>query len=106
MDRVLNIVAPGAIVVEWNIAQPDGIQGGAGMWDSHIRLGGGKAFYPLPPCADASPARGTELELAQCPSSGAGGYDDCFAAFLALHITQNATAYLEVKPHTAACKKF
>ncbi|KAF9242334.1 glycoside hydrolase family 55 protein [Melanogaster broomeanus] len=29
--------APGAIVVEWNIHEPWDEQGGAGMWDSHIR---------------------------------------------------------------------
>lgn len=28
---------PGAIVVEWNVQQPDGVQAGTGMWDSHIR---------------------------------------------------------------------
>ena len=28
---------PGAIVVEWNARQPDGVQAGAGMWDTHIR---------------------------------------------------------------------
>jgi len=28
---------PGAIVVEWNVRQPEGFQAGAGMWDSHIR---------------------------------------------------------------------
>lgn len=28
---------PGAIVVEWNVRQPDGEQAGAGMWDTHIR---------------------------------------------------------------------
>ena len=38
----LKFTAPGAIVVEWNVAQPSGHNGGAGMWDSHIRLGGGK----------------------------------------------------------------
>ena len=31
-------LAPGAIVVEWNVNSP--VQGGAGMWDTHIRLGG------------------------------------------------------------------
>ena len=34
-------VAPGAIVVEWNVNSPE--PGGAGMWDSHFRLGGGKS---------------------------------------------------------------
>ncbi|KAG6903171.1 hypothetical protein C0995_002714 [Termitomyces sp. Mi166 len=28
---------PGAIVLEWNVHQPSGQNGGAGMWDSHIR---------------------------------------------------------------------
>ncbi|KAG6878022.1 hypothetical protein C0993_000803 [Termitomyces sp. T159_Od127] len=72
--------APGAIVVEWNVKQPAGVQGGAGAWDTHIRLGG---------------AAGTNLEVEQCPSSGAGGVDRCYAAFLALHIKPGATAYLE-----------
>ncbi|KAJ3560072.1 hypothetical protein NP233_g11075 [Leucocoprinus birnbaumii] len=71
---------PGAIVVEWNVKQPNGQNGGAGMWDSHIRLGG---------------AAGTNLQDNQCPSSGAGGTTNCFAAFLALHLTTQSTAYLE-----------
>ena len=29
------IIAPGAIVVEWNIHSND--KGGAGMWDTHFR---------------------------------------------------------------------
>ncbi|KAG6886032.1 hypothetical protein C0993_005216 [Termitomyces sp. T159_Od127] len=33
---------PGAIVLEWNVRQPSGQNGAAGMWDSHIRLGGGE----------------------------------------------------------------
>ncbi|KAJ7777560.1 exo-beta-1,3-glucanase [Mycena maculata] len=79
-DIIFATVGPtaGAIVVEWNVAQTT--QGGSGMWDSHIRLGG---------------AAGTNLELANCPSSGSGGTTNCFAAFLALHITASATAYLE-----------
>ncbi|KAG6855418.1 hypothetical protein H0H87_003139, partial [Tephrocybe sp. NHM501043] len=71
---------PGAIVVEWNVRQPSGVPGGAGTWDTHIRLGG---------------ALGTNLETQQCPSSGGGGTTNCYAAFLALHITSGATAYLE-----------
>ncbi|TFK36999.1 exo-beta-1,3-glucanase [Crucibulum laeve] len=72
--------APGAIVVEWNVKQPSGQNGGAGMWDSHIRLGG---------------SAGTNLETGQCPQSGSGGTTNCFAAFLALHLTPASTAYLE-----------
>ncbi|KAE9406731.1 exo-beta-1,3-glucanase [Gymnopus androsaceus JB14] len=74
--------APGAIVVEWNVQQPAGQNGGAGAWDTHIRLGG---------------AAGTDLETAQCPSSGSGGTTNCFAAFLALWLTPGSTAYLEGK---------
>lgn len=33
-------IAPGAIVVEWNVNSPT--QGGAGMWDTVVRLGGGE----------------------------------------------------------------
>jgi len=50
------------------------------MWDSHIRLGG---------------AAGTNLQAANCPSDGSGGTDACLAAFAALHLTSESTAYLE-----------
>ncbi|KAF9531445.1 exo-beta-1,3-glucanase [Crepidotus variabilis] len=81
-DFVFSTIGPaaGAIVVEWNVKDPAGVQGGAGMWDSHIRLGG---------------ASGTQLEGNKCPKSGAGGYDNCFAAFMGLHLTASATAYIE-----------
>jgi hypothetical protein len=38
-DVVFTTVGPaaGAIVVEWNVRQPSGVQAGAGMWDTHIR---------------------------------------------------------------------
>ncbi|PPQ77526.1 hypothetical protein CVT25_011323 [Psilocybe cyanescens] len=71
--------AAGAVVVEWNVKQPSGTTGGAGMWDSHIRLGG---------------AAGTNLEPSQCPR-GASASVNCIAAFLALHLTPASTAYLE-----------
>jgi hypothetical protein len=40
-DVVFTTVGPtaGAIVVGWNVKQPDGVQAGTGMWDSHIRYG-------------------------------------------------------------------
>ncbi|KAJ6581152.1 exo-beta-1,3-glucanase [Mycena capillaripes] len=69
---------PGAIVVEWNVKQTT--QGSAGLWDSHVRLGG---------------ATGTNLQNSNCPSSGSGGFDNCYAAFLGLHLTASSTAYLE-----------
>ncbi|EED77302.1 predicted protein, partial [Postia placenta Mad-698-R] len=68
---------PGAIVVEWNVNSPT--QGGAGMWDSHIRW--------LPAAA------GTDLESSECPSGSDS--TSCFAAFLALHLTSGSNAYLE-----------
>lgn len=39
---------------------------------------------------------GSNLQTSQCPSSGSGGTTNCFAAFLALHLTSRSTAYLEV----------
>ncbi|KAJ7796048.1 hypothetical protein B0H14DRAFT_3158258 [Mycena olivaceomarginata] len=56
-DIIFTTIGPagGAIVVEWNVQQTT--QGGAGMWDSHIRLGG---------------AAGTNLQAADCPSDGSG----------------------------------
>lgn len=41
-------------------------------------------------------AAGTNLQTSQCPNSGSGGTTNCFAAFLALHLTSQSTAYLEV----------
>lgn len=80
-DIIFSTVGPaaGAIVVEWNIREPAGQQGAAGMWDSHIRLGG---------------AAGSNLELGQCPP-GRTDTAPCMAAFLALHLTPKSSAYLE-----------
>ncbi|KAJ7246916.1 exo-beta-1,3-glucanase [Mycena haematopus] len=79
-DIIFSTIGPagGAIVVEWNVKQTT--QGGAGMWDSHIRLGG---------------AAGTNLQAANCPSDGSGGTTACLAAFAGLHLTSESTAYLE-----------
>ncbi|KAJ7760313.1 exo-beta-1,3-glucanase [Mycena maculata] len=79
-DIIFSTIGPagGAIVVEWNVKQTT--QGGTGMWDSHIRLGG---------------AAGTNLQAADCPSNGDGGTTACLAAFAALHLTSESTAYLE-----------
>ncbi|KAF9472908.1 glucan 1,3-beta-glucosidase [Pholiota conissans] len=81
-DVVFTTIGPaaGAIVVEWNVREPEGIPAGAGMWDSHIRLGG---------------SRGTKLEGNTCPQFGTGPYDPCYAAFMSLHITTEATGYFE-----------
>lgn len=42
-------------------------------------------------------AAGTNLEPSTCPSDGSGGIANCFAAYLALHLTPKSTAYLEVR---------
>lgn len=67
--------APGAIVMEWNVNSPT--QGGAGMWDTHFRLGG---------------AAGTNLQ-SNCPSGS--DTTQCTAAFMTLHLTSGSNAYLE-----------
>jgi hypothetical protein len=81
-DVVFTTVGPaaGAIVVEWNVRQPQGVQAGAGMWDTHIRIAGSK---------------GTNLESSTCPKAGTGSYDPCYSAFMGLHITPSATGYFE-----------
>ncbi|KAI0692746.1 beta-1,3-glucanase [Cerioporus squamosus] len=71
--------AAGAVVVEWNVHDPAGQQGAAGTWDTHIILGG---------------QAGTNLQANNCPTSGSGG-NNCFAAFMALHLTTQSSAYLE-----------
>ncbi|KAI0831502.1 exo-beta-1,3-glucanase [Trametes gibbosa] len=70
-------VAPGAIVVQWNVHSNE--QGGAGMWDTHFRLGG---------------AAGTNLLASNCPA-GSTDPATCSAAYLAMHLTPQSNAYLE-----------
>ncbi|KAG1764161.1 glycoside hydrolase family 55 protein [Suillus placidus] len=70
--------APGAIMIEWNVHDPSGQQAAAGMWDSHIRLGG---------------AAGTNMQYSQCPSGSVNSA--CQAAFLGIYLTSGSSAYLE-----------
>ncbi|KAF9648249.1 exo-beta-1,3-glucanase [Thelephora ganbajun] len=67
----------GAIVLQWNVYSET--KGCAGMWDSYIRLGG---------------AAGSELQLSECPKTDVGNRQ-CFAAFLAVHLTRHSNAYFE-----------
>ncbi|KAI0930177.1 hypothetical protein AcV5_006960 [Taiwanofungus camphoratus] len=93
--------AAGAIIVEWNVHDPSGQQGAAGTWDTHIILGG-SACYLLSQRASLEHVlveAGSNLQASQCPTSDTSN-NNCFAAFLALHITQYASAYLEVKDIT------
>lgn len=73
--------APGAILVEWNLAESS--QGASGMWDVHMRIGG---------------SAGTELQSDHCaksPNVTTTADTKCFGAFLLLHVTEKATIYLE-----------
>ncbi|KAI0051873.1 glycoside hydrolase family 55 protein [Auriscalpium vulgare] len=72
--------ANGAIVVEWNVHDPSGQPGAAGMWDTLLRLGG---------------AAGTNIQSGQCAYTNTNTGNNCYAAFLGLHITSGASAYLE-----------
>lgn len=74
---------PGAILMQWNVADPAGQQGASGMWDVHFRIGG---------------TAGTQLQSDKCsknPSSTHSANPDCEGAFLLLHVTKQASIYLE-----------
>jgi hypothetical protein len=68
---------PGAILVQWNIRQ--GSQGGAGMWDSHFRVGG---------------TTGSNLQVPQCPK-GQNAVRQCEGAHTLLHVTSTGSGYFE-----------
>lgn len=72
---------PGAILVEWNVGSST--QGSSGMWDVHFRIGG---------------SAGTELQSDICsknPNITAAADPQCEGAFLLLHVTKQASIYLE-----------
>ncbi|MCJ1359868.1 MAG: hypothetical protein MMC33_009871 [Icmadophila ericetorum] len=74
---------PGAVMVEWNVAEPAGQQGASGMWDVHMRIGG---------------SAGTDLQSNTCaknPNVTHAANSNCKGAFLLLHITDQATIYME-----------
>ncbi|KAK4233336.1 glycoside hydrolase family 55 protein [Achaetomium macrosporum] len=70
--------APGAILVEWNVAQ--GSQGQAGMWDCHFRVGG---------------AIGSKMQLDNCAKLSGQIKDECKGAYMLMHITERASGYFE-----------
>ncbi|KAI9710056.1 MAG: hypothetical protein M1812_007520 [Candelaria pacifica] len=74
---------PGAILVQWNVAEPYGAQGTSGMWDVHFRIGG---------------AAGTQLQSDTCANHNTTAppiSPKCEAAFLLLHVTPTGSIYLE-----------
>ncbi|KAK0458523.1 glycoside hydrolase family 55 protein, partial [Desarmillaria tabescens] len=73
---------PGAIILEWNVRGDDDNLAGPGMWDSHV-------VYVIYMFYD----EGSGMDSAHCP---VGSEDvSCAPAFLGLHLTSEATAYLE-----------
>lgn len=70
----------GAIVVEWNVGSA--AQGGAAMWDSHVRLGGYK---------------GSGIQVSNCGTGTSHPTAACTSSYLALHLTSTSSAYLEVR---------
>ncbi|KAM0665192.1 hypothetical protein ACQRIU_005453 [Beauveria bassiana] len=72
---------PGAILMEFNVAGKD--KGAAGLWDLHFRVGG---------------FEGTKLQSNQCsknPQKLSPPKPECIGAFMLMHITSQASAYLE-----------
>lgn len=73
---------PGAVLVEWNMRDPEGAQGSAGMWEVHFRVGG---------------AVGTNIDPKNCPrGTGANApADKCTGAWALMRMTETSSAYLE-----------
>ncbi|KPM38241.1 Glucan 1,3-beta-glucosidase [Neonectria ditissima] len=72
---------PGAILMEFNVAGETA--GSAGLFDVHMRVGG---------------SAGTKLQSDTCkktPTVDTKPSDDCLGAFMLMHITAEASAYLE-----------
>ncbi|KAJ8065164.1 hypothetical protein OCU04_005876 [Sclerotinia nivalis] len=82
-DMVFQTIGPaaGAILIEWNVKEAS--QGSVGMWDVHTRIGG---------------SAGTQLQSNTCtknPSATYSGNTACIGAFMLLHVTEQASIYLE-----------
>ncbi|KAF1992127.1 glycoside hydrolase family 55 protein [Aulographum hederae CBS 113979] len=73
--------APGAIMMEWNLAGET--QGSAGMWEVHFRIGG---------------TNGTQLQSDTCvktPYVNTIPSNNCIGSFMLLHVTKTASLYME-----------
>ncbi|KAF4555700.1 Glucan 1,3-beta-glucosidase-like protein 6 [Elsinoe fawcettii] len=69
---------PGAILMEWNLANEGGRKGANCMWDVHWRIGGTNGTQLQTPLCTKTPSRATEVN------------PQCIAAFLLLHLTSTA----------------
>ena len=79
---------PGAILMEWNVA--DSTQGACGLWDVHFRVGGTTGTQLQ---QDICLGNSTTTTTQGIPSTQF--VPECAGSFLMLHITQQATAYVE-----------
>ncbi|KAJ8071726.1 hypothetical protein OCU04_002042 [Sclerotinia nivalis] len=69
----------GATLIEWNLASPSTTP--SGIWDVHTRIGG---------------FDGSNLQVAQCPTTGTQPNANCIAAFMSMHVTNIASGlYME-----------
>lgn len=68
----------GAKIIEWNVGASS--QGSAGMWDTHVRVGGFK---------------GSNIQVANCGNTTSHPTSACTGAYLSLHLTSGSSAYLE-----------
>ncbi|KAK0225097.1 glycoside hydrolase family 55 protein [Armillaria nabsnona] len=87
--------APGAIVLEWNVRGHDDKLAGPGMWDSHIMYD--VSLFSCIRCMIITHVylsdEGSGMDSAHCPVGSEN--ISCSPAFLGLHLTSEATAYLE-----------
>jgi glucan 1,3-beta-glucosidase len=71
--------APGATLIQWNLASP--VTAPSGMWDVHTRIGG---------------FDGSNLQVSQCAKTLAQPNPACYAAFMSMRITEIASGvYME-----------
>ncbi|KAH7329285.1 LysM domain protein [Stachybotrys elegans] len=68
----------GAVMIEWNIEESS--TGSAGLWDTHVRVGG---------------AIGTEMLARHCPKKTGKIDPKCKGASMLMHMTPGSTGYLE-----------
>ncbi|TMW66275.1 hypothetical protein Poli38472_004040 [Pythium oligandrum] len=75
--------AAGAILIEWNNADPAGQQGVSGMWEVHTRVGG---------------SAGSNLQMDKCAKNPTGPSTPnpaCMAAFMLMRVGKTGSVYME-----------
>jgi hypothetical protein len=79
-DMLFTVKGPtaGCILMEWNVHQSS--QGSAAMWDSHFRVGGNA---------------GSDLLLDDCPVQSGSIVEECMAASMLLHLTEESSGFFD-----------